>query len=59
MEKKFWIDFAEGRISVDEMLCKIKENKKLVEWFGKIVQRSDRRLRPALVARRGEKNHGR
>ena len=24
MEKKFWIDFVEGRVSVDEMLNKIK-----------------------------------
>lgn len=37
MEKTFWIDFVEGRISVDEMLHKIEENKNLVDWFGGIV----------------------
>ena len=43
MEKKFWIDFVEGRVSVDEMLNKIKVNKKLIDWFDGIVS-SDKKM---------------
>ncbi len=42
MEKKFWIDFVEGKISVEEMLCKIKENKKLVVWLNSIVSSDEK-----------------
>lgn len=37
MEKRFWTDFVEGKISVEEMLCKIKENKKFIVWLNSIV----------------------
>jgi len=42
MEKKFWIDFVEGKISVEEMLCKIKENKNLIVWLNSIVSSDEK-----------------
>ena len=36
-EKQFWIDFAEGRISVPEMLERIKQESTLIDWFNGIV----------------------
>lgn len=44
MEKQFWIDFVEGKISIEEMLCKIKKNKNLVNWFNKIVSPEEKML---------------
>ncbi len=36
-EKQFWIDFAEGRISVPEMLEYTKQDESLLNWFNDIV----------------------
>ena len=36
-EKQFWIDFAEGRISVPEMLQRTKTDPALLDWINGIV----------------------
>ncbi len=38
MEKEFWIDFVEGKMSVQEMLTVVKKNKKLLSWINKKVK---------------------
>lgn len=38
MEKEFWIDFVEGKMSVQEMLSAVKKNKKLLSWLNKKVK---------------------
>lgn len=43
-EKKFWVDFVEGKISVEEMLYKIKENKKLIMWLNNIVSSDEKMI---------------
>lgn len=35
--KQFWIDFAEGRITVPEMLTRTESDPALLDWFNSIV----------------------
>ena len=59
MEKEFWIDFVEGKISVQEMLSAVKKNKNLLSWINKIVKPDEEMtLVEEIVLENGSKTFG-